>query len=178
MRAKNRKNKKRAGRRAIKRAEGSNREQFLRLEEARQLELGVLVAIRGVDDVLHHLGAEIAANRALGGLAGVRGPEQVAHLLDDVVAFQRHHDDRAGAHESLDLRVERLVRHVGVVLAELGGRQLAQLAPHDRETGGLKAIKHVTDMALGHAVRLKDDECSLHISRPPYFWRLVWKALI
>src|SRR6188474_1327635 len=75
----------------------SDVEQLAGLEEARELELGVLVAVRGMNDVLHHLGAEIAADRALGGLAGVRGPEQVAHLLHDVVAFQRHHDDRARA---------------------------------------------------------------------------------
>ena len=38
-----------------------DREKFFRLEETIQLDLSVFVAVRSVNNVLHHLGAEVAA---------------------------------------------------------------------------------------------------------------------
>ena len=55
--------------------------QFLGLEEAGQLGLRVVDAVGRMDDVLHHLGAEVAADRALRSLARISRPEQVAHTL-------------------------------------------------------------------------------------------------
>ncbi len=46
-------------------------ENLFRFEEAGDFDETVGVAIGGMHHVLHHLGAEVAADRALGGFAGI-----------------------------------------------------------------------------------------------------------
>lgn len=140
----------------------SDRVDFLGLEEAREFDLGVFVAVGSVDDILHHLGAEVATDRALGGLAGVSRPEQVANLGHDAVALERHHDDRTRAHETLDLGVKRLAGHVRVVLAQQRRREARHFATDDGETGLFEAAQHSTDVLLLHAIGFKDNERFLH----------------
>ena len=113
-------------------------------------------------DVRHHIGAEVAADRAFGGLAGISRSEQITHPLDDIVALQRHHNHGAGLHEVLDLGVERFVGDMRVVLAEHRGGKTGHFAPDDVEARGLKAREHRAHETLLHAVRLKDNEGFLH----------------
>ena len=56
-----------------------------------------------------------------------------------------------------------------IQFAQQGWGQARHLAAHDGKAGSFKPIEHVAHVVLGHTVWLKDDECSLHISGPPYF---------
>src|SRR5471030_279131 len=52
----------------------SGAEDLAWIEEPGDLRLGVVDAVGRVDDILHHLSAEVAADRALRGLAGIGRP--------------------------------------------------------------------------------------------------------
>ena len=80
-------------------------------------------------------------------------------------AFERDHDHGTRTHELLDLRIERLVRHMRVVLTQQGRRESRHFAPHDRKASGLESAQHRPDQALLHAIRLKDNERFLHMNR-------------
>jgi hypothetical protein len=69
---------------------------------------------------------------------------------------------RAGGHEGLDLRVERLIGDVSVMLAELGGGQAGHLAGLDVETGGFETSQDGAAKTALHAVGLKDDKSLFH----------------
>jgi len=153
----------------VKCAEYSNGVQLFRFEETGQLGFGVFVAVGSVADVRHHIRAVVATDCPLGRLPGIGRSQQVAHPLHDVISLQRHDNNRARAHELLDLGVKWFRSDVRVVFPQQRRRQAHHLAAHDGKAGGFKTIEHVSDVALRHAVGLKNDECSLHISSRPYF---------
>ena len=75
----------------------------------------------------------------LGGHFGIGRSEEFADAGDDVLADEDGDDHRTGGHEGLDLRVERLVGDVGVMLAELVRGQTGHLTGLDVEAGGFEA---------------------------------------
>ena len=113
-------------------------------------------------DIAHHLGAEIATDGALGGHFRIGRSEEFADAGDDVLADEDGDDHRTGGHEGLDLRVERLVGDVSVMLAELGRSQTGHLAGLDVETGGFEPSEDRSAEAAFHAVGLENDEGLFH----------------
>ncbi|MEN9975560.1 MAG: hypothetical protein RLZZ282_1566 [Verrucomicrobiota bacterium] len=69
-------------------------------------------------DVDHHVFAEIAADSAGSGGLGIGWADEIADLGDDVVAFEHQGDDRGALHEGEELREDRDVGDVGVVIAQ------------------------------------------------------------
>src|SRR3712207_2652650 len=140
------------------RAAGGNGVLLQLREEQRDLAGGGLVGVRAVDDVVLHLEAEVAADRAGGGLHRVGGAGQRAERLDRARALDDEREQRAAGDELHQRAEERLLAVLAVVLLGDVAVPGAQLGGDEAQALGLQARDRLADQATGDAVGLDEDE--------------------
>lgn len=109
-------------------------------------------------DVDHHVLAEVPANGSLFSFFRIRWPEHVAHFSDDVVTFENERDHWCRLHEFDDVREERLICDVTVVIGEKLVTEMHHFRSANFEAGILVAIDYVSAVSLGNTVGLEKNE--------------------
>src|SRR5262249_421506 len=127
-----------------------------------------LGAVGAVDEVVLHLEAEVAADRAGRRLERVRRTDDLARGLVGLVALEDAGDQRAAGDEVDELAEERALAVLVVVLLGEVGVGVDQLEGDDLQALLLEAGEDLAAETAPQSVRLHQDQGS---SQGRWFWR-------
>ena len=113
------------------------------VEKPLYLDGGVFNGVAGVADVFHAGGTHVAADGAGGGLGGIGGAKEITDGLYCVFALKYECQHGARAHELDDVRKERPISNVRVVLLEQFVGECDELGGADFKAGFFKAANHL-----------------------------------
>lgn len=115
-----------------------------------------------MDEVLGHLGAEVAAYRSGRSFGRVGRPHHGSNNSEGVFrTFKDSDEGRASAHERHQVAVERLLGVLGVMLRQGCLIEYPKFASDKLQSFPLKAVKNMADVAALDSVGLADNERSI-----------------
>jgi hypothetical protein len=139
-------------------------ENFVVTEPELDLTSSRVLGVRTVDNVSAHIDGKISSDGTGFRVQRIGSTNHLAASLNDTLAFENNEDGGAGGDEANKLVIERLALVLTVVLLSevLGGDN--KLHSDELETSLFPAGEDFTNKVALNAVRLDNEESSVHLS--------------